>query len=331
MKINETIGIDVSKSVIDVCIHTSGVLHQFKNSKSGFKKMLIWILKDTNYKKKELFFVFEHTGMYSDSLGAFLDSEHYYFCIVPGLEIKRSIGIARGKDDQIDAKRIARYAYRLKGELIPSKLPSKDISSLKSLNSLRLKLVKQRAGYKSTLKEQKGVYSKKDFKTIFEVQEKMIMTLTKETQKLEAKMQQIVEANETLSTNYNLTISVKGIGPQTALIILIHTANFTKFETWRKFASYCGVAPFPYKSGSSIKGRPKVSHLANKKLKSILNMCAVTSIQHSPEMKLFYERRIESGKNKMSTINIIRNKLISRVFAAVKRQTPYVDIMQFAA
>jgi transposase len=269
--------------------------------------------------------------MYSDNLGIFLDSEHYHFCIVPGLEIKRSIGIARGKDDQIDAKRIALYGYRLRDELTPSKLPSKDISSLKSLNSLRLKLVKQRAGYKSTLKEQKGVYSKKDFKTIFEVQEKMIMTLTKETQKLEAKMQQIVEANETLSTNYNLTISVKGIGPQTALIILIHTANFTKFETWRKFASYCGVAPFPYKSGSSIKGRPKVSHLANKKLKSILNMCAVTSIQHSPEMKLFYERRIESGKNKMSTINIIRNKLISRVFAAVKRQTPYVDIMQFAA
>ncbi len=331
MKIKETIGIDVSKSVVDVCIHTLGILNQFKNSKSGFKELLIWIFKNTSYTKKEFLFVFEHTGMYSDNLGIFLDSEHYHFCVVPGLEIKRSIGIARGKDDQVDAKRIALYAYRSRDELTPNKLPSKDISTLKSLNSLRLKLVKQRAGYKSTLKEQKGVYLKKDFKIIFEVQERMIAILTKEIQKLEAKMQQIVQANEALDTNYNLTISVKGIGPQTALMILIHTANFTKFKTWRKFASYCGVAPFPHQSGSSIKGRTKVSHLANKKLKSILNMCAVTSIQHNLEMKLFYERRIESGKNKMSTINIIRNKLISRVFSAVKRQTPYVDIMKFAA
>jgi transposase len=331
MKINETIGIDVSKSVIDVCIYTLGILNQFENSKSGFKKMLLWIFKNTNYNKKEFLFVFEHTGMYSDNLGVFLDSQNYHFCIVPGLEIKKSMGITRGKDDQVDAKRIALYAYRLRDELIPSKLPSKDISTLKSLNSLRLKLVKQRAGYKSTLKEQKAVYSKKDFKTIFEVQQKMIVILTKEIQKLETKMQQIIKVNETLSTNYNLTISVKGIGPQTAFTILIYTDNFTKFKTWRKFASYCGIAPFPYQSGSSIKGRTKVSHLANKKLKSILNMCAVSSIQHNPEMKLFYQRRIESGKNKMSTINIIRNKLISRVFATVKRQTPYVDIMKFAA
>jgi len=331
MKINETIGIDVSKSVIDVCIHTLGILNQFENSKSGFKKMLLWIFKNTSYKKKEFLFVFEHTGMYSDNLGVFLNSEHYHFCIIPGLEIKKSMGITRGKDDQVDAKRIALYAYRLREELIPNKLPTKGINTLKSLNSLRLKLVKQRAGYKTTLKEQKQIYSKKDFKTVFEVQQKMIVILTKEIQKLETKMKQIVQGNQALNINYNLAISVKGIGPQTALTILIHTDNFTKFKTWRKFASYCGVAPFPYQSGSSIKGRTKVSHLANKKLKSILNMCAVSSIQYNPEMKLFYQRRIESGKNKMSTINIIRNKLISRVFATVKRQTPYIDIVKFAA
>ena len=113
--------------------------------------------------------------------------------------------------------------------------------------------------------------------------------------------------------------------------MIAYTDNFSKFENWRKFASYCGIAPFPYQSGTSIKGRTKVSHLANKKLKAIINMCAIYAIQHKPEMKAYYQKRVEQGKNKMSTINIIRNKLIARVFAVVKRKTPYVDTYKFAA
>jgi len=74
-----------------------------------------------------------------------------------------------------------------------------------------------------------------------------------------------------------------------------------------------------------------VSHLANKKIKTLLNMCAISSIQYNPEMKLFYNRRVDQGKNQMSTINIIRNKLIARIFAAVKRKTPYVDVLKYAA
>ena len=134
-----------------------------------------------------------------------------------------------------------------------------------------------------------------------------------------------------LKETYKLVTSVKGIGMQTAIMIIVFTDNFSKFENWRKFASYCGVAPFPYQSGTSIKGRTKVSHLANKKLKAIINMCAISAIQHNPEMKLYYHKRIEQGKSKMSTVNIIRNKLIARVFAVVKRQTPYVDTFKFAA
>ena len=113
--------------------------------------------------------------------------------------------------------------------------------------------------------------------------------------------------------------------------MIVFTDNFSKFENWRKFASYCGVAPFAYQSGTSIKRRTKVSHLANKKLKAIINMCAISAIQHNPEMKLYYQKRVEQGKSKMSTVNIIRNKLIARVFAVVKRQTPYVDTLKYAA
>lgn len=144
-------------------------------------------------------------------------------------------------------------------------------------------------------------------------------------------MKAIIDNNIELKKTYELVTSVKGIGTQTALTIIVFTDCFNKFDNWRKFASYCGIAPFPYQSGSSIKGKTKVSHLANKKLKAIINMCAISAIQHSPEMKIYYQKRVLEGKSKMSTINIIRNKLIARVFAVVKRQTPYLDIMKFAA
>ena len=331
MKTKEIIGIDVSKLLIDVCIHSKQIVCHFENSNKGFQLMMIWIKNNSSFSNQETLFVFEHTGMYSHLLTVFLTKENQSFFIASGLDIKRSIGIARGKDDQIDAKRIALYGYRLKEELKPSKLPKNSILRLKSLLSLRGKLNKQRAGFKATLKEQKTIYKTKDYKIIFDVQQKMIAELTKQIDKINTEMKSIIDDNSSLKQTYKLVTSVKGIGMQTALVVIAYTDNFTKFDDWRKFASYCGIAPFPYQSGTSIKGRTKVSHLANKKLKTIINMCAISAIQHNPEMKRYYEKRVLEGKNKMSTINIIRNKLIARVFAVVKRQTPYVDTMKFAA
>ena len=144
-------------------------------------------------------------------------------------------------------------------------------------------------------------------------------------------MMDIVIEDNNLKDMYYLVVSIKGIGRMSALLVIIYTNRFTKFETWRKFASYCGTAPFPYQSGTSIKGRSKVSHFANKQIKSILNMCAISAIQHNPEMRIYYQRRTEQGKNKMSTINIIRNKLIARMFAVVKRGTIYESKLRYAS
>ncbi len=223
------------------------------------------------------------------------------------------------------------YGYRLREELTPYKLPSKAIESLKRLLSIRERLVKQRAGYKASLNEQKRVLIRKDNLILFETQEKMIVALTKQIDKVEQEMQGIIKDNSELKTIYTLVTSVKGIGPQTALFLIAYTNGFTKFKNARKFASYCGIAPFPNSSGTSIRGKTKVSNLANKKIKSLLDLCAKSAIQSSFEMKIYYQTRINKGKNKMSPINIIRNKLLARVFSVVKRRTPYVDTLKFAA
>jgi len=331
MKIKETVGIDISKLTFDVRIHSNQTFKVFENSTKGFKMMTYWVYKNSSFLKDEIMFIFEHTGLYSHELSVFLTEQNIGYALVPGLEIKRSLGISRGKDDKIDATKIALYGYRLRDEIVLYNLPSQDLMTLKSLLSLRDRLVKQRAGYKSSMKEQKRVFLIKDHKILFEIQERMIISFSKQIQKIEKEMENIVKNNGQLKHLYKLIISINGVGPQTALFLITYTNAFTKFKDARKFASFCGIAPFPNSSGTSIRGTTKVSHLANKKIKSLLDLCAKSAIQYNPEMKVYYHKRIEKGKNKMSTINIIRNKIVSRVFAVVKRQTPYVNTMKFAA
>ncbi len=331
MKINETVGIDVSKLKIDAFIHGKKEFKIFENSRIGFKQTLKWVFKENKCNVKDTLFIFEHTGIYSENLSVFLAEENIQFSIVPGLAVKRSLGIVRGKNDKIDAKRLAVYAYRLREEIKQYVMPSKKLIKLKKLLSIRERMVKQRAGYKSSLKEQKHFLKKTENYVLFTTQEKLINSMSKQIEIIETETDKIIREDDGLSELFSLITSIKGIGTQTAMFVIVYTNGFTKFKTWRKFASFCGTAPFPNSSGTSINGRTKISSLANKKLKSLLDMCAKSALQFNPEMKAYYERRVAEGKNKRSTINIIRNKLIARMFAVAKRKTAYVDFMKYAA
>ncbi|MDN5811361.1 MAG: IS110 family transposase [Tetragenococcus koreensis] len=332
MEFKEIVGIDVSKKTLDIHIHKEKMHGKYDNSPKDIKKMGEWVFSNTEYAKDEVLFVFEHTGMYSYQLSATLSELGMMYVVVPGLEIKRSLGIARGKSDKADAAKIALYGYRLREELEPSQMPSEDLQSLRHLLRLRDRFVRQRAGFKTSLKEEKRVFKKKNNEVLFETQERSIKDLSKKIKKVEKAMDEIIRENQELEEIYKLIISIKGVGSQTALYMIAYTQGFTKFENWRKFASYCGIAPFPNSSGTSVRGKTKVSNLANKKIKSLFDMCAKTALQYNPEIKQYYKRRVEEqGKNKMSTINVIRNKLLSRIFAVVERGTPYVDTLKYAA
>lgn len=331
MKIKQTIGIDISKLTFDVVIHSNQVYGLFDNTPKGFKQLLNWVAQNNPISNNNTLFVLEHTGIFSEQISLFFTKRDIVFSLVSGLEIKRSLGISRGKNDKVDATKIALYAYRLRDEIKPYKMPCENIKKLQSLLSLRDRLVKQRAGFKSSFKEQSRIYAKNQYKILLETQKKMIQYLTKQITNLDYEIKALVEKDTKLTAQYNLMTSIKGIGNQTALFMLVYTNGFLKFKNWRKFASYCGIAPFPNQSGTSLNGKTKISHLANKKVKSLLDLCAKSAIQHSPEMKNYYTRRINNGKNKMSTINVIRNKLLSRIFAVVQRKTPYVNTMKYAA
>jgi transposase len=332
MNYTEFVGIDVSKLTIDVWLYHAKKHMEFANTQNGFKAMISWIKKTTeNTEAKCFLFCLENTGLYNLPFCCFADDLQLNYCQESALRIKLSFGLTRGKNDKVDAGRIARYCYLHREELILSSLPAKVIQRLKKLLSLRDQLVIHNAGYKACVKEASAFLEAKEMKEYFSVQKSLINIYEKKIKILDKAISNTIESDEKLKQINECVQSVPGIGPVITAYMLAYTNGFMAFDNWRQFACYIGIAPFDNRSGTSLKGKTRISNLANKKIKAIVNSGARSAMQSCKEYQQYYDRRIQEGKNEHSTINIIRNKLIARAFACAKRKTPYVNVIKYAA
>ncbi|MBK5271911.1 MAG: IS110 family transposase [Bacteroidia bacterium] len=324
MKKNFIIGIDVSKSKLDV--HCHGQLKQLmvSNDTTGYKKLLKWIKKEVTKELVTVMVVMEYTGIYTYNLEKFLFNNQVDYVRRPALDIMRSAGMKRGKTDKADARMISQYGWYRKEELTAMKPVSHNHQKLQQLMSHRDKLVGDKASYVVRIKELKEQLAADLNKKVFESTEYVVGVLEIEIKAMNKMIEELVKTDDSFENNYRLLRSVTGIGFVTAVHMIITTENFTRFKETRKFACYCGVAPFEHQSGSSIRGKTRVSHLANKKLKSLFTTAAFAAIQHDAELKAKYEQKLKEGKSKMCALNVIRFKLIERIFAVIKRQSPYI-------
>lgn len=329
------VGIDVAKLKLDVCLVTDvqSKQHQYmqvSNDAKGIQKLLREVARQ-GFTLQEALFCFENTGIYSMPLAYYLNSKKADYWVIPAIEIKRSKGISRGKSDKVDSKDIAFYAHSHGYKLQLHELPEADILRLKLLQTQREKLLKAIVLLKST-DENDGFLPKELLKEINKTNRQALTGLKKALAETEAQIATLVKQNETIRKQYQLVKSVPGVGPQTAIYLIVVTKCFTAFSNWRKLACYSGVAPFEYTSGSSIRGRTRVHHLADKKLKSLLNMCALSAKKSDKELSAYYLRKTkEEGKNAMLVMNSIRCKVLSRAFATVTRGTPFVNTLKYAA
>lgn len=328
MKYHLFIGIDQSKLTFDAAILTGSLPaehqhHQFENTTKGFKAFIKWIRSlHPKISLSEILICAENTGWYGYPLNMFLCNLKANLWVENALQIKLSAGLKRGKSDKMDASSIARYCYLHRDHARLYKIPGKTIVALRHLLAFREQLVKQQVSLTLVKKEFSIVES--SVQDLIAKQSLLIRKMLKQKIELiDQQLSQLVEQDQELKEKYSLVNSVYGVGKQTALFILVYTNGFTSFNHWKKFACYCGIAPFEFTSGTSIRGKTRISSLGNKKLKSLLTMCALNTIKKDNELKQYYDRRIAEGKNAMSTINVLRNKLLSRIFAVVNRGTPY--------
>lgn len=328
------VGIDVSKLKLDVTFLNEPLEKKpfhfvVENNQKGIAKM-IKALKNKDLDLNKFLFCFEDTGVYSMPLSCYLSENNLNYWMIPAIEIKRSKGISRGENDKTDSKDIAFYALTHQHKLRLSKMPEKDLLSLKLLFTEREKLMKTLSIMIKT-SENEGFIPKEALKDVLKFNKAFIKQIKATIKKVEDKMQEIITENQEMKKQNELIQSIPGVGPQTALYLILITKSFNSFDNWRQLACYAGVAPFEYSSGTSIKGRTKVSHLADKKLKSLLNLCALNMKKYDPEIKTYFDKKVEEGKPKMLVVNNIRAKIISRVFATIKRGTPYVNTYKFAS
>ena len=264
----------------------------------------------------------EHTGMYINWLVIALMEFDCAIWVENAIQIKRSMGVKKLKNDKVDSENIATYAFRFQDKVNLYKPPTEELEHLKTLQTLRKKLVNHRQELETYVSEQRQ-FSKASIQELLEESSKTTLEhLSLRIEEIEKQMHQIIKDDSELKELYRLTTSVVGVGKVTAIQLLVATDGFTKFDTAKQLASYCGVVPFENSSGK-FKGRARVSKMANKTLKTALHMCALSAMKVEGEMRDYYLRKVTEGKNKMSVINALRNKIIQRIFACVKNKTLY--------
>ncbi len=161
--------------------------------------------------------------------------------------------------------------------------------------------------------------------------DEMVKSLTREIRQIEKDIDQFLDNNSEIKRNYELLLSVPGIGRQNALYMIYYTKNFVSFNCPKKFSTYSGIAPFNNTSGKSRKSKSKVSHKANKKMKTLLTSAVVCSLPTCAEYRIYFKKQLAKGKDENSIKNVLRNKIVSRAFAVIKRNSPYVNTHAFAS
>lgn len=312
------IGVDVSKSTLDVCVLQEGSTAHYE---LGNTKEEIWLFFK-GFEREQVKVCCENTGKYSWVLLATLRGQSITVYQVNGLHLKRSMGLVRGKDDVVDAYRIAVFLSKNHEELSPYQERDRELLRIKVLLSKRDLLVKQRAQHKAVEKEGE-ILSLMDMPTGGLSSQDIIDYLTEKIREIERLIAKLVRSNALLKRQNEIMTSIPGVGTIVAWHVLVKTNGFRSITQARKFACYSGVAPFHHRSGTSVYTRPKVSHYADKSMKKLLHMAAITAVHRENDLRDYYLRKLEEGKNKMLVLNAVRNKIIQRIFAMVKSGKKY--------
>jgi len=338
MKKQFFIGIDVSKYTLDATV----IEHQdkersnpqwkvFDNDPTGLHMLGQWLKSlGVVYGSNGLVLI-ENTGLYHRHLVSWCNKVGLDICVENGAQVKWSMGILRGKSDRVDSRRLALYAARFIDRLKPKQVLEPGIQDLKDLMTLRNRHLAHLSSLVAHLKEL-GLTSDKAFvKQLEKTHKGLIKTLKATIKTIESSIEKLLKDNEQMSRQYSLLLTVPGIGPVTAAYLVACTNAFTNCSSGKQLACYCGVVPFDHQSGVSIKGRSRVHKMANKELKRLLHMCALAALKYNKEIGDYVNRKVAEGKNKMSVLNAVRNKMVLRAFAVVKNNRPFVDNYNIAA
>lgn len=317
------IGIDISSKTLDICIR-SGKEETFFTIENTPRAISTFFteLPITNY-----VIAMENTGRYNWPLYEVLTDMPVEIYVIPPLHLKKSMGLVRGQNDKVDASRIAVFTEKNHTDLTPWKAPSNALKQLKVMLAERSQRVQIKRQLLATAKSYHLMGDMQTQEQLTELNQLLIDELQGQIRSIEKRIENIIISDEELSATSELLQSVPGIGKVLCWVLLAKTNNFSTITEPRKLACYSGVVPFDYRSGTSIRWKPRVSVYADKTLKSLLHLAAMSAIRLNNDLREYYQRKVCEGKNKMSVLNAVRNKIIHRAYAVIKHKKMYQNLV----
>lgn len=310
-KDKEIFGIDISKDVFDVYSLLAGH-QQCKNGITGFKEFLKVLPKNA-------LVVMEATGYYHTPLAQFLSKNGVQVSVVNPLSVKRFIQmkLAKVKTDKSDARAI--FEYGLSNDVPLYTALTDDQGECLQLFRLLESYVKKSTATKNKIHGEKalGFFSKSVLKSL----DNNLKHLKKEISALEKRLLELVKKDQ--QQQLTLLQSIPGIGLKTALFLLVITDGFRKFENASQLCSYAGITPTIRESGSSVRGRSRISKVGNRKLRSLLFMASFSACEHNRACKAVFDRIVAKGKSPKLAMMAVANKLLKQAFAVATSGIPY--------
>ena len=334
------IGIDVSKEKCDATaiLVENGLLEftklgytEFENRPDGFRNLLSWSRKlkpGTN--DDEILFVCETTGAYDHAMCDYLFGKGMDIWRESALQIKRSSGVRRGKNDKVDSVMIAEYAMRHMDKCNLYESPDSKILELRAVFMYRRKLEQEKTSKLVRVNELEATADKsKTLSFIIRDARKSIRQLEKSIRECEKRILELIDADEAMRRNYNHLNSVKGLGIVNITAFIVFSNNFRSFRTARQMATYWGIAPFRNISGTSVDKRANVSQLSNSMLKAYISQAAKQTIEKGGIYYEYYLRLKAKGKEHLLILNNARNKLIHLAKSLVENDMDYEPNHEF--
>ncbi|RKS42822.1 transposase [Gillisia mitskevichiae] len=309
----EIYGVDISKAFFDV-VDQNYRHFKFGNNKNGFQDFA------ENLNENSLV-VMEATGCYHYCLAQFLYENNFKVSVVNPLSIKRFIQmkLSKVKTDKSDAKAIYEYAQINRVPIYTGR--SSIQAKCLQLLSLQDFYVKQRTAIKNKIQGEKSLGSPSE-----EVEISLKRTLNILNIEIKLLQDQLeILVNEIHNKQLSQLMSIPGIGIKTAMLLIVLTDGFTSFENSRQLCSYAGITPTIRQSGSSIKGRSRISKLGNPKLRNLLFLCSFSACKHNKPCKELYLRIVAKGKSKKLALIAVCNKLLKQAFAIARSNENYQE------
>jgi len=326
--VKQTVGIDVAQKELVTCL---GRMHDdwspelyankvFPNTEKGMEALVLWAKKQTDL-QISLHFVMEATGVYHEALAYFLEEKGYELSIILPNKISNYIRTLEVKTITDKTASQAITMFGLERKLDRWKKPKDSYRKLRQLTRERDQLVQERTIVKNQLHaEQTEAFPNKS--SVKRIKDRIVI-LNRQEKEIKAELAVLIAQDDEIKKIVVIICSLPGIGLLTAATVLAETYGFDLIRNRRQLASYAGFDVKEKQSGTSVKGRPRISKKGNKYLRKAMHLPALAAIRCDERFKAIFARLVSKHGIKMKAAVAVQRRLLEMIYILYKTNKPY--------